>query len=100
MVTEQIYTLTNQCLKEIKNAGIDHIAQLRLECLFIRLKRHIISLSLDYPTNRAAVNQKDIRKLKTLTQQITHAANKDEAVAELEKHVTTTIKALGTVVPP
>lgn len=100
MVTEQIYTVTNQCLNEIKNAGIDHISQLRLECLLIRLKRHIISLSSDYPSKRKMLNPKDICKLQTLTHQITHAANKDEAIAELVKHVTTTIKTLGTSIPP
>ena len=85
MLTEQLYAIVNACMKEVSGAEMDSIVKLRLECLFIRLKRQIISASCR--GNPDFVTTGELQRLQELSRQIAGAVDKNKAIADLEGQI-------------
>jgi len=80
MVNDRMYSVTNQCLSRLKASEIDQVLKMRMEYLFIRLKRHILSTA-------DSVLPEDIKAIQNLTEEIVQASDKEKSTSELEKKI-------------
>ncbi|SNB48109.1 hypothetical protein [Geobacter sp. DSM 9736] len=80
MIRERNYSITNKCLNRIKTSGLDQMLKVRLECNFIRLKRHILSTHMN-------LVPEDLALIEQLSEQIVQTADKGAVVERLEQKI-------------
>lgn len=80
MIKEQTYSATNKCLNRIKASDLDQMLKVRLECHFIRLKRHILS-------SPVTIVIEDISLLEELSEEVIHSEQKEKAIDSLETKI-------------
>lgn len=86
MIKERTYSATNKCLNRIKASNLDQMLKVRLECHFIRLKRHILSSPIN-------VVIEDIATLEELSEEIIQSEQKETAIDTLEMKIKQIITA-------
>jgi CRISPR/Cas system-associated protein Csx1 len=86
MLKERTYSTTNKCLTRIKSSNLDQMLKVRLECQFIRLKRHILS-------SPVTIMMEDILALEEISEEIIDSEHKDLAIGKLEQKIRQIINA-------